>query len=105
MGLETQLSLEVCLLQAGLDGVQEATSVRAINHAVIVSQGQVAHGTDSNAIVAIDVLDNHRALDDVTGTQNCHVGLVDNRGIEQSAEDKKTGHPFFRRMACFFILS
>ena len=37
--LETQLGLEVCLLQAGLDGAQEATSVRTVDHAVVVGEG------------------------------------------------------------------
>ena len=33
--LEAQLRLEVCLLQAGLEGVQEATSVRTVDLSLI----------------------------------------------------------------------
>ena len=62
--LETQLRLEVCLLQAGLEGVQEATSVRTVDHAVIVGEGQVAHGADSDNVVTINILNNHGALHD-----------------------------------------
>lgn len=36
--LETQLGLEVCLLQAGLDGAQEATCVCTVDHAVVVGE-------------------------------------------------------------------
>ena len=54
--LEAQLRLEVCLLQAGLEGVQEATSVRTVDHAVIVGEGTgEPYGADSDNVVTVNI--------------------------------------------------
>ena len=89
--LEAQLRLEVCLLQAGLEGVQEATSVCTVDHTVIVGEGQVAHGADSDNVVTVNILNNHGALHDGTGTEDCNVRLVDDRGVEQRTEGTNVG--------------
>ena len=72
--------------------MQEATSVRTVDHAVIVGEGQVAHGADSDNVVTVNILNNHGALHDGTGTEDCNVRLVDDRGVEQCTERTNVGN-------------
>src|SRR5277367_2864652 len=58
----------------------------AVDHAVVVAQGDVAHAADGDGIV-----DDHRALFDHAQAQDADVGLADHWQAEEAAEDARVG--------------
>src|SRR5665647_542468 len=83
--LEAQGGLEGPLFKAGLHRHQEPCCVRAVNHPVVVRQRQIDDGADRDRLATVAVLDHDGALDDRTGSEDGDVGLVDDRGVEQSS--------------------
>jgi hypothetical protein len=58
----------------------------AVHHAMVVAQGDIAHGADGDGVV-----DHHRPLFDGAEPENADVGLADDRQTEEAAEDAGIG--------------
>src|SRR5262249_52759609 len=59
---------------------------RAVDHAMVVAQRDVAHRGNGNGVV-----DHHRAFFNRAEAQDAYVGLTDYRKTKQSAEDSRVG--------------
>src|SRR3984957_2874792 len=66
--------------------VEELVGDGAVDYAVVVAQGDVAHGADGDGIV-----DDDGALFDGAEAQDADVGLADDRQTEEATEDTGIG--------------
>src|SRR5215218_2830069 len=82
---EPELALELTGLEPFAHRGEEAGGVGAVNDAVVVGQRQVDHRADRDDLAEVGVLDDDRPLHHRADTEDRHLRLVDDRGVEQRA--------------------
>src|SRR5690606_25703458 len=83
---ELEVSLEVALLQALADRLEEATRIRAVHQLVVVGERQVHHVADGDGLAAVRRGHHHRTAHDRAHTQDAGLRVVDDRRVHDRAE-------------------
>src|ERR1051325_2899794 len=83
---EVALDRKVTCFELLFDESEEAFCVRAVNHAMVETQGEIGHPTDADEVVAIGRRQHFRTFFYLANAENRELWLIDYRCPKQPAK-------------------